>query len=191
MVKKIISILLSSTFSISIIGLGLIQSDDTKKEVDYSIISNLKDYELRQVQDKLNAEIQKYKDIEAKRLEEEQRLKELENQKIEESKKQHWKFEVSYYCGCYHCTKNGNLKTASGEYAQEGVTIALPHDVPFGTEVHIDNVGDFIVQDRGGFIEYTYDENGDLIMRADVYVSDHNKALKLGRHIESGYININ
>lgn len=189
MVKKIVSAILSLAFITPLFNSKLTQESKPKK-IDSIEILNLKDYKLKEVEDKLKVEIEKLKEIEAKKLEEEKQ-RELEQQKIEESKKQYWKFEVSYYCGCYHCTQNGNLITASGEYAQEGVTIALPSDIPFGTKVHVDNVGDFVVQDRGGYIAYTYDENGDLIMRADVYISDHNRALQLGRHIESGYIKIN
>lgn len=193
--KRITLTLVGIGLIISTLGIGaplMYESEPVK--VDYDTISDLKDFKLKQVQAIIDVEIQKHKEEEAKRLVEEQRLKELEEQRqreLEESKKQYWTFEVSYYCGCYYCTQNGNLMTASGEIAQEGVTIALPSDIPFGSEVHIDNVGDFIVQDRGGFIQYTYDENGNKIMRVDVYISDHNRALELGRHIESGYIKIN
>ena len=93
MVKKIISVLLSAGLSVSIIGLGLVESYDTKKEVDYDTISELKDFKLKQAQAIIDVEIQKHKEAEAKRIAEEQRLKELEEQRqreLEAQKKPHF-----------------------------------------------------------------------------------------------------
>lgn len=179
--RRILSALLSLMFITPLVNVKAIKIPSKPEQLAENL--DLKNYELEQVEEVFRVEIQKLEEIKARELEEQKR--------IEESKKQYWKFEVSYYCGCYYCTQNGNLITASGEYAQEGITIALPHDIPFGSQVHIDNVGDFTVQDRGGYIGYTYDEEGNLIMRTDIYISDHNRALQLGRHIESGYIIIN
>lgn len=185
--KRIVCALLSLMLMTPLVNVKAVQVN-SKPKSDRNL--DLKNYELKQVEELIKAEIKKRKEIKDRELEEQKKIEEIKKQELE-SKKQYWKFEVSYYCGCYYCTQNGNLITASGEYAQEGVTIALPQDIPFGSHVHIDNTGDFIVQDRGGYIEYTYDEEGNLIMRADVYISDHNRALQLGRHIESGYIIIN
>lgn len=105
----------------------------------------------------------------------------------------YYKFEVSYYCSCYYCTQNTTDvgRTASGSYAVEGRTIATPGDIPFGSEVFIEGVGNFIVEDRGGFIEYSYDEYGNEVMRVDVYIDSHERALEMGRHYEYGYILLN
>lgn len=111
----------------------------------------------------------------------------VEEEYIEDSK-EYWTFEVSYYCGCWDCTQNGNNITASGTYATQGRTIALPADIPFGTEVYIEGVGYFINEDTGGFIQYTYDDNGILVMRVDVYLEDHNECYERGRHYSNGYI---
>lgn len=97
---------------------------------------------------------------------------------------QEWTFEVSYYCSCWNCTQNGDGQTASGEYAVEGVTIALPTDIPFGTKAYIEGVGEFINQDTGGFIQYT-DEG---YMRVDVYLEDHYECYERGRHYANGYL---
>lgn len=186
--KRILSTLLSVMLLTPLIKVKAIEIPASKprKGIESDRNLNLRNYEVEQVEELVEAEFEKRKEIEL----EEQKKREIEEQKLE-NKKQYWKFEVSYYCGCYYCTQNGNLITASGEYAQEGVTIALPQDIPFGSKVHIDDVGDFIVQDRGGYIEYTYDEEGNLIMRVDVYIENHDRALQLGRHIKSGYIIIN
>ena len=102
--------------------------------------------------------------------------------------KEYWKFEVSFYDNCYECTQNGNGQTASGEYTQEGVTIALPSDIPFGTQVYIEGLGWRTNQDTGGFIQYTTDDEGNTVMRIDVYVESHDRALELGRYYANGYI---
>ena len=102
-----------------------------------------------------------------------------------------WIFEVSYYCACYSCTQNGNKQTASGAYAVEGVTIALPSNIPFGTTVYIEGVGTFTNQDRGGYIEYTYDQYGNTVMRVDVYLESHEECYSRGRHYSNGYIEYN
>lgn len=103
------------------------------------------------------------------------------------------KFEVSYYCSCYYCTQNTTDvgRTASGSYAVEGRTIATPGDIPFGSEVFIEGVGNFIAEDRGGYIQYSYDEYGNEVMRVDVYIDSHERALSMGRHYEYGYILLN
>lgn len=101
---------------------------------------------------------------------------------------EYWTFEVSYYCGCWSCTQNGDLTTASGTTATQYRTIAAPQDVPFGSEIYIEGLGTFICEDRGGYIEYTYDEYGNLVMRVDVYLQDHNECYERGRHYSDGYI---
>lgn len=121
------------------------------------------------------------------RLEEEQARLEIMRLR-EESKKQYYTFEVSFYCPCYNCTQNGNRQTASGTYAEEGRTIAMPSNIPFGTKVVIDGLGEFINEDRGGYIKNTYDENGNLIIRVDVFLEDHARCYENGRYLANGYI---
>lgn len=131
---------------------------------------------------------QKYIEEQEKlRLEEEQARLEIMRLK-EESKKQYYTFEVSFYCPCYNCTQNGNRQTASGTYAEEGRTIAMPSNIPFGTKVVIDGLGEFINEDRGGYIKNTYDENGNLIIRVDVFLEDHARCYENGRYLANGYI---
>lgn len=102
--------------------------------------------------------------------------------------KEYWKFEISYYCGCSQCCDTSTGITASGEYVQAWYTIATPPDIPFYSTVYIEGLGEFEVHDRGGYIQYTYDESGHLAMRVDIYVEDHDTALNLGRHYSDGYI---
>ena len=78
--KRIVSALLMMGFSISIFGLGGMIQESEPVKVDYDIISDLNNFEFKQVQAKLDVEIQKHKEAETKRLEE-QRQRELEEQK--------------------------------------------------------------------------------------------------------------
>ena len=138
--------------------------------------------------------IEELKEVQNENFEREEIVEEVEvakmivEEEIVEDNKEYWTFEVSYYCGCWDCTQNGNNITASGTYATQGRTIALPTDIPFGTEVYIEDVGYFINEDTGGFIQYTYDDYGNLVMRVDVYLEDHNECYERGRHYSNGYI---
>lgn len=79
---------------------------------------------------------------------------------------------VTYYCACTACCgPNAKGITASGARVQEGVTIAAPRWVPFGTRVYVDGVGYRTVQDR---MSRKYPD------RWDVYIADHKAALKAG-----------
>lgn len=90
--------------------------------------------------------------------------------------------EVSFYDSCTLCTPGLGI-TASGKQVEYGM-VALPKDIPFGTKVHIPELGTFVNEDTGSFIEYT--EEG--YMRIDVYVESHEKALELGRYVIEGEI---
>lgn len=100
-------------------------------------------------------------------------------------------FKLTAYCPCEKCCgvwgKNrptdgeGNLlvKTASGAYAKEGVTVAADTSVlPFGTALLIDG-HEYIVQDRGGAV------NGNQI---DIYFESHEEALQFGVQYMEIYI---
>ncbi|WP_412767176.1 3D domain-containing protein [Brevibacillus agri] len=62
--------------------------------------------------------------------------------------------------------------TASGARVREGVTAACPPELPFGTRVHIEGVGERVCLDRGGAIKGR---------RLDVYMTDRSEALRFGR----------
>lgn len=49
---------------------------------------------------------------------------------------------------CAHCCGKADGITASGEKAVCGVTAAMK-DIPFGTRIYIDGMGEYVVQDRG------------------------------------------
>lgn len=62
--------------------------------------------------------------------------------------------------------------TASGEYAEEGRTIACPPELDFGTIIEIESVGERICQDRGGAIKGK---------RIDLYMEDLHMANEFGK----------
>lgn len=87
---------------------------------------------------------------------------------------------ITAYCPCEKCCgiwaknrPNGVVYTASGEVAQEGVTVAADWDVyPAGTVLYIEGMGEYVVQDVGGAV------NGNHI---DIFLSSHEKAVNFGK----------
>ena len=82
-------------------------------------------------------------------------------------------FTITYYCPCEQCCGKSDKITASGTIATEGRTIAVdPNVIPLGTTVTIGG-HDYIAEDIGGAIKG---------LHIDIFVNDHNRALKLGKH---------
>lgn len=82
---------------------------------------------------------------------------------------------MTAYCACYKCCRKrpgdkGYGITASGARATQGVTIAAPKNIPFGTKIAF-NGNTYIVQDRGGSIKNK---------RLDLYFESHTEASKWG-----------
>ena len=84
-------------------------------------------------------------------------------------------FTLTAYCACTKCCGKSDGITASGTIATEGRTIAVdPNVIPLGTTVTIGG-HDYIAEDIGGAIKG---------LHIDIFVNDHNEALKLGKHEE-------
>ena len=83
--------------------------------------------------------------------------------------------DVTHYCACSLCCgENAAGITASGKPVAEGM-VAMSSYYPFGTKIEINGVM-YTVEDRGGSgIENDID-------RVDIYVPDHQQALRLGRY---------
>jgi hypothetical protein len=58
------------------------------------------------------------------------------------------RFTVTAYCHCRVCTHRGDGITASGIRVREGITIAAPRSIPFGTRIWVPGAGWRTVQDR-------------------------------------------
>jgi len=88
---------------------------------------------------------------------------------------------VTHYCPCPKCCgENSDGITASGKYAQRGM-VAMSSYYPFGTQIMINGVM-YTVEDRGGT---GIEEN---IHRVDIFVPDHQEALRLGTYNTTAYI---
>lgn len=110
--------------------------------------------------------------------EEEQIVEELEN-------RIYCDFNVSFYDACMECCGKTNGVCANGYEGIAWVTCAAPYNIPFGSTVHIEGLGDFIVYDRGGAIT----QDGDVYC-IDIYVNTHEEALQCGRQYKTGYIDL-
>lgn len=99
-------------------------------------------------------------------------------------------FKLTAYCSCSKCCgvygedrprdREGRpiVKTADGNIAEQGVTIAAPKDFPFGTELTIDG-HTYTVQDRGGAIKDNH---------IDIYFDNHSDAQAFGVQYAEVYI---
>lgn len=88
---------------------------------------------------------------------------------------------VTHYCACpICCGSNSDGYTASGKRATVGM-VAMSSYYPFGTQIMINGIM-YTVEDRGG----SGIENN--IGRVDVFVPDHNEALRMGRYDTTAYI---
>jgi 3D (Asp-Asp-Asp) domain-containing protein len=82
---------------------------------------------------------------------------------------------VTAYCACKKCCgKTAAGVTASGKKAKEGITVAAPRSMPFGTKLRIQGIGVRVVDDR---LAKRYDN------RIDLFMTDHNRAKLFGKQI--------
>lgn len=83
--------------------------------------------------------------------------------------------DVTHYCACSLCCgSNADGFTASGKRAARGM-VAMSSYYPFGTQIMINGTM-YTVEDRGG----SGIENDRR--RVDIFIPDHNEALRLGRY---------
>ena len=88
---------------------------------------------------------------------------------------------VTHYCACTRCCgPNAQGITASGKRVAVGM-VAMSSHYPFGTQIMINGIM-YTVEDRGG----SGIENN--IGRVDIFVPDHNEALRMGRYDTTAYI---
>ena len=89
--------------------------------------------------------------------------------------------DVTHYCACTKCCgANAQGITASGKQVAVGM-VAMSSHYPFGTQIMIGGTM-YTVEDRGG----SGIEND--ISRVDIYVPDHQEALRLGRYTTTATI---
>ena len=84
---------------------------------------------------------------------------------------------ITAYCPCVKCCGKSDNITASGKLGRYGYVAC--NWLKFGTEVNIDGLGVFKVQDRGA--KSLFGSRDNHIKHLDVYFSNHKEALKFGR----------
>jgi 3D (Asp-Asp-Asp) domain-containing protein len=84
------------------------------------------------------------------------------------------KYTVTAYCACVKCCGgwSGLNETASGKRPREGITVAAPRSMKFGTKLQIQGMGTFTVQDR---LHRRYDN------RIDIFIANHDRAKAFGK----------
>jgi len=86
-----------------------------------------------------------------------------------------WK--ITSYCDCKSCCGPGAKGiTASGKKVSYGMVAC--NWLPFGTKLHIANLGDFVVQDRGA--KSLFGSKKNHIRHLDVFLPNHKQALQFG-----------
>ena len=125
-----------------------------------------------QVKDEIKSKQTSYMALEEKHVINDSQVTQTQNT-VEDNKVYLGKFKITHYCACKKCCgENAQGITASGKRVQEGKTIAVDTKViKMGSKVLIDGYGEYEAQDTGSAIK------GNII---DVYVADHNQALKMG-----------
>lgn len=93
-------------------------------------------------------------------------------------------YVITAYCGCKKCCgvrdRSEGVKGAAGIELKEGVSVAVP-GLPFGTQIDIEGMGSYIVQDRTAqWIADKYD--GKII---DIYFTNHADALNFGKQVRN------
>lgn len=88
-------------------------------------------------------------------------------------------FSITAYCSCQICcgsyspeVRGGVAHTATGTVPEEGRTIAVdPSVIPYGTQVYIEGMGNYIAEDCGGSVDGNH---------IDVYFETHDAARAFG-----------
>ncbi len=96
-------------------------------------------------------------------------------------KKYAGKFTATFYCPCEICVgKKSKVRTATGSIPHPSKTIAVDSTIiPLHSIVYIKGLGFYVAEDTGGAVK------GNKI---DIYVANHQEALRLGRKIVEVYI---
>lgn len=88
---------------------------------------------------------------------------------------------ITFYCACDICITepaNRDGLTASGFPLHTETKIAANNFLPFGTYIHIEGFGNYVICDRGS-IKY-FGRAKDRVKHIDIYVPDHQQAKELG-----------
>ncbi|PID52508.1 MAG: hypothetical protein CR972_01575 [Candidatus Moraniibacteriota bacterium] len=84
----------------------------------------------------------------------------------------------AYTAAADECGKSDGI-TASGNIVKENHTLACPREYAFGTKVHIEGMGTYICEDRGGAIKGN---------KFDIYMKTKKEAFAFGRRNLIAYV---
>lgn len=85
-------------------------------------------------------------------------------------------FKLTAYCSCEKCCGKSDGIMANGQKAEYGYVAC--NWLPFGTILHIDGYGMFVVGDRGAESEFGSKKN--KIKHLDIYMPTHSAAKQFG-----------
>ena len=106
------------------------------------------------------------------------RLIEIENEIVRLSQYEYaGEFKLTGYCNCSKCCGHSSGKTASGTYPVEGRTVAASKKFPFGTKLYIEGLGEYVVEDRGGFASNVIDVYSNT--HSGCYRAEYNRTAKV------------
>ena len=86
-------------------------------------------------------------------------------------------FKLTGYCNCSKCCGHSSGKTASGTYPAEGRTVAASKQFPIGTRLYIEGLGEYVVEDRGGFASNVIDVYSNT--HSGCYRAEYNRTAKV------------
>ena len=84
----------------------------------------------------------------------------------------------AYTAAADECGKSDGI-TASGKKVKENRTLACPREYEFGTKIHIEGMGTYICEDRGGAIKGNH---------FDIYMETKQEAFAFGRRNLTAYV---
>ncbi len=84
----------------------------------------------------------------------------------------------AYTASADECGKSDGI-TASGKLVKKNHTLACPPNYKFGTKIHIEGMGDYVCEDRGGAIKGNH---------FDIYMETKTEAFAFGRRNLIAYV---
>lgn len=84
----------------------------------------------------------------------------------------------AYTAAADECGKSDGI-TASGNMVKENYTLACPREYKFGTKIHIEGMGTYVCEDRGGAIKGN---------KFDIYMETKQEAFAFGRRNLIAYV---
>lgn len=149
--------------NLKIQNIGITDSEHTLKNIKLALLTyNPNDFKVSEL-------------IEVKKIDlDRQKVLARYEAKLKQANLPKGKFTINasaYTAAADECGKSDGI-TASGLMVKENETIACPPQFPFGTKLHIEGMGTYVCQDRGGAIKGNH---------IDIYMETKAQAFSFGR----------